>query len=225
MHQRQHYLSSPKKLKEVKNRLAITIIFVGLKISISELLVWFIWYNRFKRGGKMHIQCTKAMLDYIKPNLTELNTDNDMYAWHAHLVKRSRKNLLVIMHDLSRFTLIFYGVKKSHLKELYQIISIAMMNSMIGVGFTPEQVKAYIDSQPDELTFNHTKNRTLVARLNKAVETTDHILSTEGYYDDNIEQVHASIFCNQLMVCEDNYKVCYDPKDKLKEYLDLFLKN
>ena len=171
----------------------------------------------------MHIQCTKAMLDYIKPNLTEHNTNNDMYAWHAHLVKRSRKNQLVLMHDLSRFTLIFYGVKKSHLKELYQIISIAMMNSMIGVGFTPEQVKAYIDSQPDELTFNHTKNRTLVARLNKAVETTDHILSTEGYYNDNIEQVHASIFCNQLMVCEDNYKMCYHPAEKFREYLELFL--
>jgi hypothetical protein len=127
------------------------------------------------------------------------------------------------MHDLSRFTLIFYGVKKSHLKELYQIISVSMMNSMIGVGFTSDEVREYIERQPDEMTFNKTKNRTLVSRLNKAVETTDHILSTEGYYEDNIEQVHASIFCNQFMVCEDNYKVCYEPKDKLREYLDLLL--
>jgi len=171
----------------------------------------------------MHLQCTKAMLDYIKPDLTEKNTDNDMYAWHAHLVKRSRKNLLVLMHDLSRFTLIFYGVKKSHLRELYQTISVAMVNSMIGVGFTPEEVREYIERQPDELTFNKTKNRTLVARLNKAVETTDNILSTEGYYEDNIEQVHASIFCNQFLVCEDNYKVCYKPMKKLREYLDLYL--
>ena len=163
------------------------------------------------------------MLDYIKPDLTEKNTDNDMYAWHAHLVKRSRKNLLVLMHDLSRFTLIFYGVKKSHLRELYQTISVAMVNSMIGVGFTPEEVREYIERQPDELTFNKTKNRTLVARLNKAVETTDNILSTEGYYEDNIEQVHASIFCNQFLVCEDNYKVCYKPMKKLREYLDLYL--
>ena len=84
----------------------------------------------------MHIQCTKAMLDYIKPNLVDLNTDNDMYAWHAHLVKRSRKNLLVLMHDLSRFTLVFYGVRKSDLKELNHMISAAMANSMIDVGFT-----------------------------------------------------------------------------------------
>lgn len=48
-------------------------------------------------------------------------------------------------------------------------------------------------------------------------------MSTDGYNDDHIEQVHASIFCNQYLVCEDNYKKCYEPKDKLREYLELFL--
>ena len=173
----------------------------------------------------MHIQCTKSMLDYIKPDLAELNTDNDMFAWHAHLVKRSRKNLLVLMHDLSRFTLIFYGVKKSDLKELDHMISVAMANSMTDAGFTPEEISAYLDHQPEALSFGKTKNRRLVARLNKAVEMTDHVLSTEGYYEDVIEQRHASLFNNQLLVCEDNYKVCYYPEDKFREYLDLFLEN
>ena len=173
----------------------------------------------------MHIQCTKSMLDYIKPDLAELNTDNDMYSWHAHLVKRSRRNLLVLMHDLSRFTLVFYGVKKSDFKELDQLISVAVANSMIDVGFTPEEINAYLDKQPETLTFGKTKSRTLVARLNKAVEMTDHVLSTDGYYEDVIEQRHANLFCNQLLVCEDNYKVCYHPADKFREYLDLFLEN
>lgn len=173
----------------------------------------------------MHIQCTKAMLDYIKPNISELNTDNDIYAWHAHLVKRSRKNLLVCMHDLSRFTLVFYGVKKSDLKELYQMMRVAMANSMFDAGFTPEEINAYLDKQPEILSFGKTKNRTLVARLNKAVEMTDHVLSTDGYYEDVIEQRHASLFCNQLLVGEDNYKVCYYPAEKFKEYLDLLIEN
>jgi hypothetical protein len=171
----------------------------------------------------MHIQCTKALLDYLKPQMTEKNTDSDMYAWHAHVVKRSRKNCFVLMHDLSRFVLVFYPVKKSDFKELYQMMSVAMMNAMLGVGFTPEEVDAYIKRQPSELTFNKTKNRTLVARLNKAVESVDVVMSTDGYYDDHIEQAHASIFCNQYLVCEDNYKKCYKPKDKLREYLELFL--
>ena len=171
----------------------------------------------------MHIQCTKAMLDYIKPELTEHNTDNDMYAWHAHFLKRSGKNLLVLMHDLSRFTVVFYGVKKSHIKELYPMISVAMANSMLDAGFTPKEISAYLDAQPESLSFNKSKNRTLVARLNKAVEMADHILGTDGYHADSIEQRHASLFCNQLLVCEDNYKVCYYPEEKFREYLDLLL--
>lgn len=171
----------------------------------------------------MHIQCTKAMLDYIKPALTEHNTDNDMFAWHAHLIKRSGKNLLVLMHDLSRFTVVFYGFKKSHINELYPMISVAMANSMLDAGFTSKEISAYLDAQPETLTFNKTKNRTLVARLNKAVEMADIVLGEDGYNPDTIEQAHASLFCNELLVCEDNYKVCYYPKDKLREYLELFL--
>ena len=33
------------------------------------------------------------MLDYIKPELTEHNQDNYMYAWHATLLKRIGKNV------------------------------------------------------------------------------------------------------------------------------------
>jgi hypothetical protein len=172
----------------------------------------------------MHIQCTKALLDYLKPEMTEKDTDSDMYAWHAHIVKRSSKNCFVLMHDLSRFVLVFYPVKKSDFKELYQMVTVAMANAMLGVGFKLEEVDTYIKSQPTELTFNKTKNRTLVARLNKAIESVDAVMSTDGYYDDNFEQTHASTFCNEYLVCEDNYKKCYEPKDKLREYLDLMLK-
>ena len=172
----------------------------------------------------MHIQCTKALLDYIKPEMTDIDTDGDIYAWHAHLVKRNRKNCFVLMHDLSRFVLVFYPVKKSDFKELYPLVSIAMIHVMLGVGFTPEEVEAYIKSQPPAITFNKTKNRTLVARLNKAVESVDVVMNTDGYYDDHIEQTHASIFCNEYLVCEDNYKTCYEPKDKLKEIIDLLIK-
>lgn len=171
----------------------------------------------------MHIQCTKAMLDYIKPNLAEQSTDNDMYAWHAHLIKRNKKNLLVLMHDLSRFTVVFYGLKKSHIKELDHMISVAVMNAMMDAGIPLDAIGAYVDRRPESLSFNKTKNRTLVARLNKAVEMADHILGTDGYHEDSIEQRHASLFCNQLMVCEDNYKVCYYPEEKFREYLDLLL--
>lgn len=60
----------------------------------------------------MHIQCTTAMIDYIKPNLTEHNTYNEIYVWYSHLVKRRRKYLLLLIQDLSRFTLVYMGLRK-----------------------------------------------------------------------------------------------------------------
>ena len=100
---------------------------------------------------------------------------------------------------------------------------LAMANSMLDAEFTPDEISAYLDVQTLTLTFNKTKNRILVARLNKAVEMADNKLGVDGYNPDSIEQAHASLFCNELLVCEDNYKVCYHPADKLKGYLELFL--
>jgi hypothetical protein len=103
------------------------------------------------------------------------------------------------------------------------MVSVAMANSMLDTGFTPKEISAYLDAQPETLTFNKTKSRVLVARLNKAVEMADIVLGEDGYNPDSIEQAHVSLFCNELLVCEDNYKVCYYPKEKLREYLELFL--
>jgi len=61
----------------------------------------------------MHIQSTKKVLDFfvIKPD--NKHTDNDIYAWHANYEVVNRKKLLILMHDISRFCVLIYGIKKS----------------------------------------------------------------------------------------------------------------
>ncbi len=49
----------------------------------------------------------------------------------------------------------------------------------------------------------------------------DHVLSTDDFHEDAIEQRHASLFNNQLLVCEDKNKICYYPKEKLREYIEI----
>lgn len=80
------------------------------------------------------------------------------------------------------------------------MVSISLVNSMLETGFTPKEISAYLNGQLKKLTFNKTKNRILFARLDKAVEMTNHILSSDFYYKDDIKQLHASEFCNQLLV-------------------------
>ncbi len=49
------------------------------------------------------------------------------------------------------------------------MISVAMANSMMDVGFIPEKISAYLNHQLEAMTFSKTKSRTLVTKLNKAV--------------------------------------------------------
>ena len=169
----------------------------------------------------MHIQCTKKLLEFIKPAITEKDTDNDLYAWHANYITNNRRKLLVVMNDISRFTLVFYGIKKRDFKKTHVWFITAMYNSMRASGFSDEDIMRYLDGMPEEFTFNKTKNRTLVARMNKALEVAEWGCQDEGVYEDILDQPHVSKFCNQYIMCENNYKVCYYPKDKLKEYIDL----
>lgn len=117
----------------------------------------------------------------------------------------------------------FHVITEGFFDTLKQTIAKKKFSPNVHILMTLAAIGAYVDRRPESLSFNKTKNRTLVARLNKAVEMADHILGTDGYHEDSIEQRHASLFCNQLMVCEDNYKVCYYPEEKFREYLDLLL--
>jgi hypothetical protein len=169
----------------------------------------------------MHIQCTKKLLDFLKPTTTNKNTDSDLYAWHANYIVNDRKKLLVIMNDLTRFSLVFYGIKKSDFKNINVWFVTALYNAMSLAGFSGEDIIKYFDGAPDIITYNKTKNRTLVARLNKAVEIADIMCQNEGVYIDVLEQNHIAQSCNEILVCQDNYKICYVPKEQLKAYIDM----
>lgn len=47
----------------------------------------------------MHILFTKKYLDFLKLEITEANTDNDLFAWHANYVNIHRRKYIVFMND------------------------------------------------------------------------------------------------------------------------------
>lgn len=49
------------------------------------------------------------------------------------------------MYDLLRFIVIFYGLKKSYIKEFYFMISVVIMNVMMDVGILLEVMGVYME--------------------------------------------------------------------------------
>jgi hypothetical protein len=106
----------------------------------------------------MHIQCTKKLLDFLKPAVIEKNTNNDLHAWHANYVNINRKKFFFLINDLTRFCIILYGVKKSDFKDPLLMLQKAILLSMTVEEFDQQIVLEYVN-QIKEVTYRHKKNR------------------------------------------------------------------
>lgn len=166
----------------------------------------------------MHIQCTKKLLDFLKPEVIEKNTDDDLHAWHTNYVNINRKKFLVMMNDLTRFCIVLYGVKKNDFKDPIYLLQKAIIISFGVEGFEQDLVLKYVN-QIKEVTFGKTKDRKLVAQLNRAVE--DAWWNCEDHLYNQMYQPEIASSLNNGFVGTNHWKEVHRPVVKMKEYLEM----
>jgi len=167
----------------------------------------------------MHIQCTKKVLDFLNPIRTFQDTDDDFYAWHMDYIIIERRKLFVLMNDLTRYCVVFYGVKKSDFKDSLYLLNHVIQVTMVGQGYDHTLIKKYLDGI-QTITYDKTKNRFLVARLNRAVLDTWWCCVSDLVLN-SLEQPEISISLNSGPVGQNNWKIVHFPDQKMEEYLRL----
>ena len=122
-------------------------------------------------GTEMDICVTKKLLDAIpfKAELKSEDETNPFYSWHANLIVINRKKTLVLMNDKVRYTVVLYGLMAKDMKRLDELIIKAIRETLQEEQFCEEVIEDYL-REAGEVNFHKTKNRTLVARLNKSCE-------------------------------------------------------
>lgn len=165
----------------------------------------------------MHIQCTKKLLDFLNPEITDKNSDDNLYAWHANYVNINRRKFMVLMNDLTRFCIVLYGVKKSAFKNPKIELQKAII-TMTFEGYDDELIMKYIKGM-GEVTYNRTKNRKLVAQLNRAME--DAWWYAEDRLYDQLHQPEIANMLNDSPVGTNNWKEVHWPTKKMLEYLEM----
>lgn len=168
----------------------------------------------------MNLQLTQKTIKWLKPVIEEINTDDDIYAWHVNFQYAAGKRFVVLVHDLSRFSVVLYGIKKKEMLDSHFIFN-ATFHALLLCDFDEQVILKYLHGIPTKLRFAKTKNRKLIARMNMAVEYTLMFASDQGIDFDNIEQLHITKNFNEMLVGEDNYEIVYYPKEKMLEYLTM----
>ena len=117
----------------------------------------------------MLIQCTKKLLDQIGITKAEALEEDDIFSWHANIITINRRKAVVLMNNQSRYTIVLFGLKAKDFKQLDQVILEAIRQVFKDENISDEVIEDYIAASPG-LSYGKTKNRSMVARLNKACE-------------------------------------------------------
>jgi hypothetical protein len=158
------------------------------------------------------------VLDFLKEKPQELNTDDNIYAWHINYMIILRRKFFVLMNDLTRYSVVLYGLKKSDFEDPILFLQEAIMITMHFDGFAQELVLKYVNGI-SEVTYGKTKNRKLVSQLNRAMQDADWYAHDCLY--DQIFQPEISQHLNNGYVGTNNWKEVHCPKDKMLKYLEM----
>ncbi|MDT8858872.1 plasmid pRiA4b ORF-3 family protein [Alkalihalobacillus sp. MEB130] len=119
----------------------------------------------------MLIQCTKKLLTELKMKPSPPTEEEELFSWHANIVTVARRKTLVFMNNSNRYVIIIHGVKGKDLKKMDELLLQAIRETFHEENIKDEVAEAFLSqAKAQEFTFSTTKDRTSVARLNKACE-------------------------------------------------------
>ena len=141
----------------------------------------------------MLIQCTKKLLDQlnIKP---EAHLEEDpLFSWHANLIRVGRRKAVVLVNDKNRYVIVLHGLKAKDFKRLDEHIIQAIRETFQEECIKDEIIDKFINHSKG-IAYTKTRDRTSVARMNKACELVPGFedLKLEGYINQSAMNIRIS---------------------------------
>ncbi|GGE27806.1 hypothetical protein GCM10011391_02870 [Pullulanibacillus camelliae] len=164
----------------------------------------------------MLIQCSKKLLDQLKIKPQVQNVAEPFFSWHANLMMVNRRKTIVLVNDLHRYVIVLYGLKAKDFKNLPSLITSAIRETYQQEGIKEELVEKYLKQAP-QFFFSKTKDRTSVARMNKACETVG-FFDYEVAIDPSLINVTLSRRASQNMYGAGKNSYIYPYKELIKAF-------
>jgi hypothetical protein len=172
----------------------------------------------------MQIALTKKLADAmgVKPTTSKDEAD-PLFSWTANWVNvwenRKAENMLVLVNNATRFVVGIYEVKRKSLKNVPDMMAIAIKNTLLALNLNPEIVDEYM-RLAGEVEFAVNRNRQYTAWVNRAgMECAFYV----GRKYNGIEKMFSDTVGAQinhgLVGYSNNYEDSFRPKNKLFDAL------
>ncbi len=113
----------------------------------------------------MQIALTKKLADAAGVALVPAISEADpLFSWTANWINtfdRRKEDMVVMVNNVTRFTVTIYGMKRSRLKGIKSSMTAAIRNTLLSMNLNPEIVEAYVQQAGDPVfTTNHDRKFT-----------------------------------------------------------------
>ena len=168
----------------------------------------------------MLIQCTKKLLDELNIKPTVGKEELPLFSWHANLIKVNRKKTIVLCNDSNRYTIVMHGLKVKDFNNIDEIIISSIRETILAESIKAEIVEQFINHSPG-IIYAKTKDRSLVARMNKACDIVDRYDNT--FINDVLTQIRVSMRASAYIFGDGNNNYVY-PNESMYKDLEEFAK-
>lgn len=162
------------------------------------------------------ISCTKKLFETsgFKTSPVPEVGYNPLYSWHANIFRIGRRNCVMLMNDLTRYQVVFYGMKKEHYNNFEQIFFENLELVMKADNFTESEINKFLGDS-GKVIYTKTHSRSLLGSLKDQINMTEFMI--ENYLpstDLNIVELNCALNQSVILKLKDIY-----PKVALKNAL------
>lgn len=166
----------------------------------------------------MNMQITERMKKWLGVETIKHNS-YDLYAWHANFRVVGGKKIVVLMHNLTKFTIVLYPVKKKEMLNPDFILNV-IYHALLNEGYAESLVRNYLNKRPQALAFKRTGERSFLTSLNMQLQSADDFAGMDGVFNDTNEQLHIGTAVNKILVKAVGRNDYMIPHQEMLEYLE-----
>ncbi len=165
----------------------------------------------------MKFVCSRRMLNFLEPEKLTDEKPIDFFSWCIDFQTTNRRKLFFLMHAQTRFCVILYGLTKKDFSLAKDLFPLAIFETMASMGYPLPLVRKYCEAL-GEVTFCSSKDRKLIAQLNRAVMDALFCLEDDLSLS-SINQVSLSKQLNESPVGSNQWKIAHFPFEKMEQML------
>lgn len=129
----------------------------------------------------MIVKGTKKLLAYLKiepegssqkvtqEDDSKVTPDPLLFSWYANMITIERKNILILINEKTRYTVILQGVKVADRKNIRVLIKDAVQDAMEREGVNAHAINEYLSAK-DEVEFQKATDKSMLGKVKMSAE-------------------------------------------------------